>query len=297
VGALSIAPEILAAVRDLEVRARRSVREGLGGRFKSAVRGAGIEFAEVREYVAGDDARTLDWNVSARTGRLHVKRFEEEREQTLFFLVDGSRSCRIAGSTRSWAQAAGEAMALLGLAAAQAGDRTGAVFFSEGIDRVVPPRHGTTALLSLLAQHFAHEAPHAGTDLDAALRQFVRLRARPCLAVVLSDLQRLPSAATLRAAARRHDLVVLALRPAWFDRLPERGVLRLEDVESGARFAADLGDRRVRAQLSRRIEREREGAAALLRRAGAQLVELSIERPLLPPLVAWARRRALERER
>src|SRR6185436_11238955 len=163
----AIAPAILAAARDLELRARIAVREGLGGRWTSAVRGPGVEFAEVREYVVGDDARTLDWNVSARTGRWHVKRFDEEREQTIFFLLDGSLSCRTPGAVRSAAAAAAEAVALLGLAAVEAGDRIGAVFFTEGVDRVIAPRHGTTALLALLTQWLAHTPARRGTDVGA----------------------------------------------------------------------------------------------------------------------------------
>jgi len=296
-GAPAIAPELAAAVRALEVRARRTVREGLGGRWTSAVRGAGVEFAEVREYVAGDDARTLDWNVSARTGRLHVKRFDEEREQTLFFLVDGSRSCRAPAGERSWPAAAAEVMALLGLAAAGAGDRVGAVFFSERIERVLPARHGTTALLALLARHLSHAPARSGTDLDATLLEFLRLRVRPCLAVVLTDLHAAARPATLRAAARRHDLVVIALRPAWFDREPPRGLLRVEDPERGAGRLIDLGDARVRVAFAARIEAERREAAALVREAGAELVELATGGPLVAPLLEWARRRSRRRDR
>jgi len=288
---------ILAAVRGLELRARRAVREGLGGRWTSAVRGAGLEFAEVRDYVPGDDARTLDWNVSARTGRLHVKRFDEEREQTVFFLVDGSRSCRARGGARPWPDVAAEVMALLGLAAAEAGDRTGAVFFSEGVEEVIAPRHGSTAVLSLLARFLARTPKREGTDLDASLREFLRLRVRPCLAIVLTDLHDLPSDVTLRAVARRHDLVVVALRPGWFDELPPRGLLRVEHPEQRRRFLLDLFGASKRAELSRRIASERADASQRIRRAGAELVELSVERPVLLPIAAWAARRALERER
>ncbi len=291
--ARSIDPGILAAVRELEVRARPAVREGLGGRWTSAVRGPGVEFAEVREYVAGDDARILDWNVSARTGRLHVKRFAEEREQTIYWLVDGSRSCQVETAGRSWREAAAETLALVGLAAAQAGDRIGAAFFTEGIDRVIAPRHGTTALLALLARWHEHVPARKGTSLETALREFLRLRTRPSLALLLTDLHDRVSDAVWRAAARRHDLVVLALRPAWFCELPQRGALRLEDPETGRRFLVDLGDSRVRAELARRLTAERRDVARQIERAGGECVELFTSKPLLPPLLSWARRRAL----
>jgi uncharacterized protein (DUF58 family) len=290
-----VGPEVLAMVRELEVRARPSVREGLGGRWTSAVRGPGVEFAEVREYVAGDDARMVDWNVSARTGRLHVKRFDEEREQTLLFLVDQSSSCTIGQEESSWGAAAAEVLALLGLAAAEAGDRIGALEFSRGIERVIPPRHGTTALLTLLARWLERSRARDGggaADLEATLQEFLRLRTRPSLLLLLTDLSARASEATWRAVARRHDLVVLALRPAWFDAPPERGLLRLQDPASGASVAVDFSDARVRAAFVERLARERRETAELLARAGAELVELSTAKPRLPPLLAWTRSRA-----
>lgn len=301
----AIAPEVLAAARALELRARRAVREGLGGRWTSAVRGAGVEFAEVREYVVGDDARSLDWNVSARSGRWHVKQFDEEREQTIFFLLDASLSCRGAGAKRSAIAAAAEVVALLGLAAVEAGDRVGAAFFSEGIDRVMPPRQGRSALLALLSRWLAHESPRRGTDVDATLREFLRMRTRPCLALLITDLHDGASAATWSAMARRHDLVVLALRPTWFTRTAEdrprrdddAGCVRLADPESGRRFVVDLGDAAVQARVQQRIADERRTASETLRRAGAEIVELGVDEPLLAPLVAWTRQRARRRAR
>lgn len=291
----SISAEIVAAVRALEVRARRAVREGLGGRWRSSVRGAGLEFAEVREYVVGDDARTLDWNVTARTGRLQVKRFDEEREQTLFFLIDVSRSTeatKLACVQRSWRAAAAEAIALLGFAAAEAGDRVGALLVSDRIEEVIPPRHGVTALLSLLARVLAWSPRRRATDLDQVLRAFLGLSTRPCLAFLVSDFHELPRGVTLAAMARRHDLVALSLRAPLL--LELRGLVRCEDPESGATYEVDLSDGVVRRELEARIERDRTELMARFGRAGAEVVELATDRSTLPALIAWSRRRALE---
>src|SRR5262245_62688827 len=176
---MALAPELLSVGRALELGARRSVREGLGGRWRSALRGAGIEFAEVRDYVPGDDARTLDWNVTARSGRLTVKRFEEEREQTLFFVVDLSRSCLLGGGARAWRDAAAELVATAGCAAAQAGDRCGLALSAERIERIVAPRHGANHALALAAEVLSHEAAGRRSEPARVAREFLRLRARP----------------------------------------------------------------------------------------------------------------------
>jgi len=176
-----LAPELLATARELELRARRSVREGLGGRWRSALRGAGVEFAEVREYVPGDDARTLDWNVTTRTSRLTVKRFEEEREQTLCFVVNLSRSCLVGGGERPWRTAAAELVALAGSAAAEAGDRSGLVVVTDRVERVIAPRHGIHHALALATEVLAFEPRHATSDPVNAVTEFLRPRSRPAL--------------------------------------------------------------------------------------------------------------------
>lgn len=291
-GAGPIAPEILAAVGALELRARRTVREHLGGRWPSRVHGAGIQFAELREYVPGDDARTIDWNVSARTGRLQVKRFEEEREQTVLLALDASRSCRIGAGESAWPRRAAEVAALLGLAAAQAGDRVGALFFTERIEEFVPPRPGAEPFLALLARWLAHEPRSPGTDLDRTLRELLRLRSRPCLLIVVSDLHEMPGPATWSACARRHDLVLIALRPPSFAALPPRGVVRLHDPESGAVQVIDASDARARAEIARRIEAEGAELRRSSRRFGSDLLELSTTEPVARPIAEWTRLRA-----
>lgn len=283
---------LLAIVRGLEMRARRSVRSGLGGAWPSAMRGAGVEFAEVREYVVGDDARTVDWNVTARSGRLQVKRFEEEREQTLLFALDGSRSTRLAPGVRPWREAAAELLLLAGLAATQAGDRVGALFFGAAVERFHAPRHGREALLALATHWLGHGSTGAGTGLDAALAALVDARLRQSLLFVVTDGHGRVGDAVLARAAARHDLVFLMLRPGWLLRMPERGRHRFDDPEGPGQFVVDLGSPRVRAELLARRDaawrRERERAT----RFGADWLELDADGDLALPLLQWARGRA-----
>lgn len=288
---------VLAVVRALEVRARREVRRGLGGAWQSAVRGAGIEFAEVREYVVGDDARTVDWNVTARSGRLQVKRFDEEREQSVLFLLDASRSTREAAGERPWREAAAELLLLVGLAAARVGDRIGAVFFSATVDRMVAPRHGGHALLALATEWLEWSGGSDATDLDATLKALLQVRMQPALVFVVTDAHAPPSDALLARAAARHDLVFLALRSGWLAQLPAKGRWRLDDPEGAGRFVVDLGSPVVRAALLLRFSEARAAARARAVRLGAEWLELDADGDLATPLLDWARRRALRSQR
>jgi len=288
---------VLATVRELEVRARRSVRCGLGGAWSSAARGAGVEFAEVREYVVGDDARTVDWNVTARTGRLQVKRFDEEREQTVLVALDDSRSTRLAPGGRPWREAAAELLLLVGLAAAQSGDRVGLLTFAEAVEYWIAPRHGREAVLALATRWLAEPSTARGTDPDGALRGLLDARSRPSLLIVVTDGHALPADATLARAAARHDVVFAALRPGFLCRLPTHGRFRLDDPEGSARHVVDLGSPRVRAELVARRDRAWAAAAARAARFGADWIELDADGELGPPLLDWARRRAARSRR
>lgn len=293
-----LAPELLSVARELELRARRSVREGLGGRWRSALRGAGVEFAEVREYVPGDDARTLDWNVTARTGRLTVKRFEEEREQTLHFVVDLSRSCLLGGGERPWRTAAAELVALAGSAAAEAGDRCGLVLATDRIERVVAPRHGLHHALALATEVLAFAPQRPGSDPVNVAKELLRLRTRPALLFWITDGADEWPAPVLAEVARRHDLVVTLLRGPWSEP-PRTGLVRLADPKApdGAIQVVDLADPRVHQALVERIAADRAGWAARTQAARADLLELASERSCAAPLLAWCRRRERELSR
>jgi len=291
-----LVPKVLAAARALEVRARRSVREGLGGRWRSGLRGAGIEFAEVREYVPGDDARTLDWNVTARVGRLTVKRFDEEREQTLLFVVDLSRSCLLGGGQRPWRDAAAELVATAGCAAAQSGDRCGLVLATDRVERIVAPRHGTNHALALAAEVLAHAPAGTRSEPQRVARELLRLRTRPALLFWITDGADAWATESLAEVAARHDLVLSLLRGPWADP-PRAGAVRFADPESGAVRVVDLGDARVHAELARRVAQARAEVASLARRVRADAIEFTVDAPPAAPLAEWCRRRARERSR
>lgn len=246
------ARDLITRIRRIEITTRRAVEDSLGGQYHSVFKGRGMDFHDVRAYAPGDEVRAIDWNVSARTGHLHVKRFVEERELTVMVLCDLSGSTDFGSGKRTKAEVAAEIAALLAFSAVQNGDRVGLCLFTDEVERFVPPRKGRRHALRLVSEILQFRARSRGTDLGAALTQLRRTMRRRCVAFVLSDFLddearfELP----LRIAARKHDLVPVRIEDRLERALPAAGLALLEDPETGATLRVDLSDRRVRDRLA-----------------------------------------------
>jgi uncharacterized protein (DUF58 family) len=244
--------DLIQRIRRIEITTRRAVEDSLGGQYHSVFKGRGMDFHDVRAYAPGDEVRAIDWNVSARTGQLHVKRFVEERELTVMVLCDLSASTDFGSGARTKAEVAAEIAALLAFSAVQNGDRVGLVLFTDEVEKFVPPRKGRRHALRLVSEILQFRPRSRQTDLGAALTQLRRAMRRRCVAFVLSDFLddearfELP----LRIAARKHDLVPIRIEDRLERSLPAAGLALLEDPESGATVRVDLSDRGVRDRLS-----------------------------------------------
>jgi len=274
--------ELLQRVRRIEIATRRAVEDTLSGQYHSVFKGRGMDFSEVRPYAPGDEVRAIDWNVTARTGGLHVKRFVEERELTAMILCDLSGSADFGSAARTKAEVAAEIAALLAFSAVANGDRVGLVVFTDRVERFVPPRKGRRHALRLLSEIL--QARHASrrTSLTAALEFLRKAMRRRTVAFLLSDFidpspspTPSPSAASvaafpferaLRVAARKHDVVPVRLTDRLEAALPPAGLAWLEDPETGAVVRADLADRAVRERLQSAVAEEEQRLAALFSR-------------------------------
>ncbi|MDF1701390.1 MAG: DUF58 domain-containing protein, partial [Planctomycetota bacterium] len=223
--------EILAEVRRIDVQARRLVTGVMAGGYLSVFRGAGIEFASVREYEEGDDPRAVDWNVTARVGRPFVKTYVDERELTMLFVLDLSASMRAGLGAYTPRQAAARVCAFLGLSAARHGDKIGLVAGSAGVDGFVAPRGGRAHALRIVRDCLALPAGADQTDLGALLRFATRAVRRHAIVFVLSDFLGEGWERPLQVCAKRHDVVAVRMRPAELD-LPRAGLLRVRDPEA-----------------------------------------------------------------
>ncbi len=281
-GAPVSAAEVLARVRTLEIRTRRLVAEALAGEYLSTFKGQGMEFSEVREYFPGDDIRSVDWNVTSRTGTLHVKKFTEERELTVLFLLDVSRSFAFGSGDAFKRAVAAEVAAALAFSAIRNGDRVGALLFTDRVETRLAARKGRRHGRRVLRDLLFHEPAGRGTDIAGALGHLSRVLRRRATVFLLSDFLGDPPdrwKRPLRAAARRHDVVAVRVADPRETDLPDAGLLEVEDAETGALFLLDTSDRRTMDAFRTGAEREREGVSRALRESGADLVEVTAGAP------------------
>ena len=281
----TIPAEVLRTVRLIQIRADRLISDRFIGEYHSVFRGRGIEFDEVREYQPGDDDRTIDWNVTARTGTLHVRKYVEEREITVIFVVDVSASTDFGTSGRSKREVMAELVALLALSAARSNDRVGLLAFSDRIERFVPPRKGTRHVLRLIRELLLLQPEGTGTDPSVALRYLNRVQKRRAIAFLISDFLSGDYEAALRIAAAHHNITALSLVDRRELELVPVGLMELEDVESGERVVVDTSDPETRRQYRIAAIRAYEERQRLFRTMGVEEVSLRTDRPYLAPLI------------
>ena len=226
--------ELRAQVRRLEIRARQAMESGLAGQYQSAFRGLGLEFEEVREYRAGDDVRTIDWNVTARTGFLHIKRYREERDLNVLLLVDLSSSTRFGSGVMTVHDLIAEVAGLFALAAARR-DRVGAILFDDGVRTVIPPRLGWRHGLRVVREVLAAEPRGDGTALVDAVRAAGRILRRRGVVIILADQTCELPRRELVALAGRHEVVVVRLGDTLLENGLAGAALPVVDAEGGRR--------------------------------------------------------------
>jgi uncharacterized protein (DUF58 family) len=248
------------------------------GEYRSVFRGQGIEFAEVRAYEQGDDYRSIDWNVSARMGSPYVKTFVEERELTLLLIVDRSGSVEF-GQPRPKSERAVEVAAVLALAAARQNDRVGAVIFSRGVDRVVPPAKGRGHALRVLRDLVAFRPTERGTNLGTALAYGARLLRHRAVVVIISDFRAVEWEQPLRRLARKHDVVAVTVDDPREMELPDAGWVDLQDAESEVRVLVDTSHAPTRTKLRIAAEQARLQRARIFTQAQVDHLALRTDRP------------------
>lgn len=279
----AVTADQLKAVRALELRARGLLDSLFGGAYRSVFRGQGMEFAEVRAYEPGDDVRHIDWNVSARLAQPYIKTFTEERELTVFVIVDRSASTGT-GAVQAKAALATEVAAVIGLAATAQQDRVGALLFSDHVEHVIPPQKGRRHALRVVRDLVAFEPTGTGTDLAAALTYAGRLLNHRSVVVILSDFAADDWQRPLRQLAARHEVVAIRLADARDGDWPAAGWMPVADAERGGWTLVDTRDAAVRAQVAAAALAKRRATLESLTRGGADVVELRTGEPWLQPL-------------
>jgi hypothetical protein len=307
---------VLRQVRLIELRTRGWVNSLFGGEYHSVFKGQGMEFAEVREYEAGDDVRTIDWNVTARMGHPYVKKHVEERELTVLLAVDLSGSEQFGTRGRFKAEVVAEVAAVLALSAVRNNDRVGLLIFTDDVEHVVPPAKGRRHVLRLIRDVLAFRPRGRGTDIAGALDYAGRMLPHRSILFMLSDFQVSPQepglgggggtaltaprtslVRTLRLVSRRHDLVAIRVSDPADSVLPAAGLLVLRDPETGGEVVVDASRGELRNRYAQQVGVEERALQGVFRRLGIDEIDISTEGSYIGPLMAFfrARERKLRR--
>ena len=292
-----VPPEILRQVRLLELRTRGLVNSVFTGEYRSVFKGQGMEFAEVREYQPGDEVRTIDWNVTARMQRPYVKRYIEERELTVMLVVDLSGSSRFGTRVRFKSELASELSAVIAMSAVRNNDRVGALLFSDRIEHVLPPRKGRRHALRVIRDLLVFEPKGQGTDIASALEYLGRLLRHHTIVFVVSDFLATDIERPLKLLAQRHDVVAVTVEDPAEMTLPDVGLVRFTDPESGDTVAVDTSDSSVRAHFEETVGRERQERTKLFRRLAIDEVAVRTDVPFIEPLLKFFRAREMRKGR
>lgn len=289
--------ELMAKVGKIRILTNKLIDDQLSGDYHSTFKGQGVEFDEVRPYIAGDDVRAIDWNVTARTGIPYIKRYAEERELTILFMVDVSGSQTYGSTNRSKAELAAEVTALLALTAIRNQDKIGLILFSDEIVKFLPPRKGRDSVMRLVREVLAAgDSSHGATDISGALKFLNGVQKRRSVVFLVSDFlggggyEKL-----LKAASRHHDVVCVAVEDPAEVALPDVGLVELEDPESGELMLVDTSSKKVRELFSQRARAEREELRRLFVKNAIDAIYVSTDKPYIDEVRSLFKRRAVKR--
>jgi uncharacterized protein (DUF58 family) len=291
------------SMRQLEIRTRRMVNDSLAGSYQSVFKGRGMDFDEVREYSPGDEVRTIDWNVTARAGRPFVKKFTEERELTIFLLVDISASGNFGSGALSKRDLAAELASVLAFSAIRNSDKVGLLLYTDQVERYLPPKKGRRHVLRVVRDILYHAPARIGTDTVKALDVANRLLHRRAVVFLISDFEapkstpaaRLDLRRAMRRTNRRHDLVAVHVEDPREKELPDVGIVALEDAESGEVIELDTASATIRNRFKElSLERGRR-LVSDFRSEGIDTLQLQTNAPYMPALQRFFKTRQRRR--
>ena len=288
--------EILKRVRRIEIKTRGLSDEIFAGKYHTAFRGRGMSFAEVREYRVGDDVRDIDWNVTARSDRAHVKVYEEERELTMMLLVDVSPSRLFGSEELSKKNLITEIAATLAFSAAKNNDKVGCILFSDHIEKFIPPKKGRSHILMIIRELVSFTPQGRSTSISEALRYLVGVNKKRATTFLLSDLIDAPDDMpkledALKIASSKHDIMAIRVYDKRDRELPNVGIIEVEDAETGARDWLDTSSRRVRRFWLEQYTQRHEAMAAMLRHNRVDIAEVATDEDYVAELIKMFKKR------
>lgn len=276
--------ELLKKVKKIEIKSRGLSSQIFSGEYHSAFKGSGMAFSEVREYLPGDPVRIIDWNVTARLNKPYVKIFEEERELTVMLLVDMSASKDFGTRSQLKQEVVTELCAVLAFAAIQNNDKIGVIFFSDKIEKFIPPKKGKSHILRIIRELIDFKPTSSGTDIKLALEYFTSSIKKRCTAFLLSDFIDCDFERALRLANKKHDLVALQIYDETEKQIPNIGIVPFLDSESGAIKWIDTSNPKTRNHYKTIALKQEHLLKNIFQKAGVDATEIITNKPYIKPL-------------
>jgi uncharacterized protein (DUF58 family) len=286
-----IPKEVISKIRRIQITTSRKVTDVFAGQYLSVFKGVGMEFDEVRQYNPGDEIRSIDWNVTARTGQPFIKKFVEERELTIMILLDVSRSCRFGTMGRVKSELAAELCSVIAFSAIKNSDKVGMITFTDGIEKYIPPRKGVRHVLRVTREAIYNTPKGGGTDINSVLEYLNRVTTRQTITFIVSDFYAPDFQKTLSITGKRHDIVAVTITDPAELRLPDAGIVKLHDAETGTPYMIDTADpktRRVYEERALRMDLERR---QIFRSAGVDNINIRTDESYVEPLIRFFRMR------
>jgi len=282
-----IPQELIKKIRQIQIYTSRMVDASFAGQYESVFKGRGMQFDEVREYTPGDDIRTIDWNVTARTGKPYIKRFVEEREMTVMFVVDLSASGDFGTVNKMKNELAAEFCAVLAFAAAKNNDKVGLLIFTDQIELYIPPKKGISHMLRLIRELLYFKMPRRKTDITQALDYLARVVRKKATVFLVSDFIETDFKKPLSLLSKHHDVIAVSVRDRAEISLPGIGLIEFADAETGEISLVDTSSRKFRNRYSNTTARRFEKLKGMLRTINIDCISISTDKPYIQDLVRF----------
>lgn len=283
--------DLLKKVRKIELKTRGLSNHIFAGEYHTAFKGKGMAFSEVREYQPGDDIRTIDWNVTARFNTPFIKVFEEERELTVMLIIDVSGSKNFGTQKQMKQELVTELSAVLAFSAIQNNDKIGVIFFSDKVEKFIPPKKGKSHILRIIRELIAFEPENKGTDIGEALRYFNNVIKKRAVCFVISDFMNDNFEAPLKIANKKHDVVTIRINDKREEELPDIGLVQMKDAETGEVKWIDTANKLIRESYQKNYLRNMEEVNQLFKNSGVDTIQLRTDMDYIKPLIQFFKRR------
>ncbi len=283
--------DILSKVKKIELKSKKLVDDVFSGKYHSVFKGQGIEFSEVREYVPGDDIRSISWNVTARRNKPYIKKYDEDREQTVMFVTDLSASGTFGSIKQTKNELIAELTAVLAIAALKSSDRAGLLTFTDTVEQYIKPQKNRKHILRLIDTILSYKPKNTGTNIETALKYLNKLCKKKALVFLISDFQSNNFDSMLKVTAKKHDLVCIRVSDPKEQQIPKKGIFTLQDSETDAIIDIDFSSKEVQEEYSKKLEMHNDYLSDIFKTAKTDVIDISTGQPYIRQLIAFFKAR------